>query len=478
MRKGVHDVLRSTSRATRPRRLRYTVPAGIAAASLLLAACGGGDSGSSGGQDAPGADALKDVKGVTTVSFWHAMDGKNAEVLTQLVNEFNQAHQGKIEVKSTYAGKYDDAITKYKASIKSKSTPDVIQVYDIGTRFMIDAKQTVPMQAFIDRDKLDVSDLQPNITGYYSIDNKLYSMPFNTSMPVLYYNKTLFQQAGLDPNKPPTSLDEIRADAEKLSKKNGGPADYGFGAAIYGWLLEQFIATDNQEYCDQGNGRDGKATKVEFDSPDAVKVVSWWQQMVKDGLAANTGRDTKAAQAAFKSGQLAINLESTGQLGGYTQAAKEGGWELGAANYPHIAAGTEGGPIIGGASLWINGVGHKDANKEAAWQFVKFLADKKSQATWHTGTGYFPISKGALNEPSDVAYRQANPLFDVAVKQLENTKLSKATQGCLLGVMPQSRKASEDGLESALNGADPQEAMTKAAKSVEPLIKSYNDSTQ
>ncbi len=77
-----------------------------------------------------------------------------------------------------------------------------------------------------------------------------------------------------------------------------------------------------------------------------------------------------------------------------------------------------------------------------------------------------------------MAYRQANPLFDVAVKQLESTKLSKATQGCLLGVMPQSRKASEDGLESALNGADPQTAMTKAAKSVESQIKTYNDSTK
>ncbi len=342
MRKGVHDVMRPTS-TTRRSRMRYAVPAGIVAASLVLAACGGGDDDSS-SSGAPAKDVLDKASGVTTVSFWHAMDGTNAEALNKLVAQFNTAHKGKIEVKSTYAGKYDDAITKYKAAIQSKSTPDVIQVYDIGSRFMIDAKQTIPMQSFIDRDKLDVSDLQPNITGYYSIDNKLNSMPFNTSMPVLFYNKTMFTKAGLDPNKPPQDLAGIRAAAEKLSKKNGGPADYGFGAAIYGWLLEQFIATDGKEYCDQGNGRDAKATKVEFDSPESVQVVTWWQKLVKDGLAANTGRDTKAAQAAFKSGQLAINLESTGQLGGYSKAAKEGGWELGAAAYPHITTGTAGGP--------------------------------------------------------------------------------------------------------------------------------------
>ncbi|KGN31638.1 glycerol-3-phosphate ABC transporter substrate-binding protein [Knoellia sinensis KCTC 19936] len=460
------------------------MPAVALSASLALAACGsdsgsgdgGGGDGGSGG--APAADVLDKATGVTTVSFWHAMDGTNAEALDKLVADFNAANTGKIEVKSTYAGKYDDVITKYKAAIQSKSTPDVIQIYDIGSRFMIDAKQTIPMQAFIDRDKLDVSDLQPNIAGYYSIDDKLNSMPFNTSMPVLYYNKTLFKEAGLDPENPPQDLAAIRAAAEKLSKKGGGPADYGFGAAIYGWLLEQFIATDGKEYCDQGNGRDGKATKVLFDQPEAVEVVKWWQTMVKDGLAANTGRDTKAAQAAFKSGQAAITLESTGQLGGFSKAAKEGGWELGAANYPHIKAGTEGGPIIGGASLWINSANHEDVQQEAAWRFVKFAADKKSQAEWHIGTGYFPISKGALNEPADVEYRKANPLFDVAVKQLEGTKLSKATQGCLLGVMPQARKASEDGLEAALNGTDAQEAMTKAAESLSGQISQYNSSVE
>lgn len=471
-------MLRSKTATTRPRGLRYAVPAGLLATSLVLAACGGGDGSSSDGAGAPKADVLKDAKGVTTVSFWHAMDGKNAEVLTQLVKEFNDQNKGKIEVKATYAGKYDDAITKYKAAIQSKSTPDLIQIYDIGTQFMIDAKQTVPMQSFIDRDKLDVSDLQPNITGYYSVDKKLNSMPFNTSMPLLYINKSLFTKAGLDPNKPPTNLDEIRAAAEKLSKKNGGPADYGFGAAIYGWLLEQFMATSGQEYCNNGNGRTGRATSVNLASDTDLAVVSWWQKMVRDGLAANTGRDTKAAQAAFKSGQVAMNLESTGQLGGYSQAAKAGGWELGATNYPHVKAGETGGPIIGGASLWINGVNHKDANKEAAWQFVKFLSSPKSQATWHTGTGYFPNSKGALNQPVDVEYRKANPLFDVAVQQLDSTKLTTATQGCLLGVMPQARKASEDGLESALNGADPKAAMTKAADAVAAQAKTYNDSTK
>ena len=457
---------------------RLVVTGVVAALTLGMTACGGGGSDAPAAAKAPDASALSKAGGVTKVTFWHAMDGTNAEVLTKLVDAFNKANAGKIKVEATYVGKYDDAIAKYKASIQSKSTPDVVQVYDIGTRFMIDAGQTVPMQEFIDRDKVDMSDLQPNIAGYYSVDKKLYSMPFNTSMPVLYINEKLFKKAGLDPAKPPTTLAEIRTAAEKLSKKHGGPADYGFGAAIYGWLLEQFIAQNGDTYCDQGNGRDGKATKVQFDGDTSVAVVAWWQKMVKDGLAANTGRDTKAAQAAFKSGQLAMTLESTGQVGAFQDAAKAGGFGLGVANYPKLKQAEGGGPIIGGASLWIDGEGHHDAQKEASWQFVKFLSSPENQATWHTGTGYFPTSKSALNEPVDVAWRKQFPQFDVAVKQLQNTPMSKATQGCLLGVMPQARKASEDGLEKALNGTDPKQAMTEAAASLKGAIDQYNSSTK
>jgi len=453
---------------------RLTALLGATALTMALAACGGDGGGS--GAPAPEANALDDVEGVTDVTFWHSMDGSNGEALQVLVDEFNAANEDKIAVEAVFQGSYDDTITKYKASVQSASTPDLVMIYDIGTRFMIDSEQVVPMQELIDRDDYDVSDLQPNIAGYYSVDDSLWSMPFNTSMPVLYYNKTMFEQAGLDPETPPTSLAEIRAAAEKLSAANGGPVEFGFGAAIYGWLIEQYVASNGAEYCDEGNGRDAKATEVLFDGPEAVELVDWWQKMVADGLASNTGRDTKSAQNAFKAGQVAMTLESTGQVTGFTTAAEEGSFELGVGFYPK-AGENDSGPIIGGASLWISGEGHDDAQKEAAWQFVQFLAEPQSQATWHTSTGYFPISQAALDLPEDVAWREQYPQFDVAVQQLEGTELSTATQGCLLGVMPQSRKASEDGLEKAILGADAQTAMAEAADGLAEQIEQYNSST-
>ena len=454
---------------------------GLAAAMVLLvAACGGGSASASpgAGATAPGADVLNGA-GLVKVSFWHAMNGTNGKALQALVDKFNAANQGKIEIDPSYQGTYDDALAKYKAAIQAKQTPALIQIYDVGTRFMIDSGQAIPMQSFINADKYDISQLQPPILGYYSIGGSLYSMPFNTSMPILYYNKTAFQKAGLDPNKPPTTLDEIRADAEKLTIKDasGNTTQYGFGAAIYGWFMEQWTAVADQQYCDNGNGRTSKATKVLVNGPEQVQLMTWWAQMVKDGLAVNTGRNTTDAQNAFKAGRVAINVESTGVLGGY-QAAAQGKYDIGTGFYPKIQASDAGGPIIGGASLWISQANHTAQEQRAAWEFVKFLMEPASQAYWHTKTGYFPVSKTALQDPTDQTWVQQHPQFQTAITQLNQTKVDIATQGCLLGVMPQARQNTEVGMEKAILGqAAPQAALDAAVAADQPLIDQYNKAT-
>ena len=453
--------------------------AGAAALALALSACsGGGSSDSAGGAEAPNADVLEQADGVTEVNFWHSMDGTNGETLDALITEFNAAHQGSIEVKGVYQGDYDATITKYKAAVQSKSTPSMVQIYDIGTQFMIDSQAVLPTQAFIDRDNYDVSDLQPNIAGYYSIDDELWSMPFNTSMPVLYYNKTLFEAAGLDPETAPATLAEVNTAADKLAKVNGGPAEFGFNAAIYGWFLEQEIAANGELYCSPDNGRTGeRAGEYTFNNDSAVQFVDWWKDLVATGVAGNTGRATADAQNAFKSGTIGITLESTGALRGMQKAADEQGFELGVGYYPKIQE-NESGPIIGGASLWVSDEGHSDADKEATWQFMQFLAEPATQATWHTGTGYFPISKGALDDPKDVAWREQYPQFDVAVQQLEGTKLTSATQGCSAGSMPQARKAAEDALEGAILGGDSKTELTGSVEELKAEVDNYNNSVK
>jgi sn-glycerol 3-phosphate transport system substrate-binding protein len=456
--------------------LRRTAVLLVVALLVTMAACGGGRP--AGNLNVPAADALTKAPGVTQITFWHSMDASNGIALTKLVDKFNAAHPGKIVVKPVYQGTYDDAITKYKASVQSNTTPAIMQIYDIGTTFMIDSQQVVPIADFAARDHYDLKGIQKNIAGYYTVGGKQWSMPLNSSVPLLYYNKTAFQAAGLDPDKPPRNLEEIRAAAEKLSKKNGGPVQYGFGAAIYGWFLEQFASTSGQLFCNADNGRTGqRVTEPYLTSPPVVQTVEWWQRMVADGLAVNTGRVTKDAQDAFKAGQTAMTLESTGQVKGFTSAAA-GKFDLGAAPYP-VVAGAEApgaGPSIGGASLWISGPGHSEAEKEAAWEFTKFLASPESQAFWHTETGYFPVTTKALDQPLDKAFLAKNPLFNVAIRSLNATKVGPTTTGCAAGSMPQIRKSTEDGLERALIGKDPAGSMAQVQQNVLKTVQNYNDS--
>jgi sn-glycerol 3-phosphate transport system substrate-binding protein len=441
-----------------------------------VTACGGGRP--EGNLNVPAANALDTAPGVTDITFWHSMDASNGIALTALVDKFNAQHAGKIVVHPVFQGTYDDAITKYKASVQSNTTPAIMQIYDIGTQFMVDSHEVVPIAGFAERDGYDLGLIQKNIAGTYTVNGTMWSMPLNSSVPLLYYNKTAFKAAGLDPERPPRNLDEIRADAEKLSKVNGGPVAYGFGAGIYGWFLEQFAATNGEEFCNAQNGRTGqRVTQANMAGPTITHAVGWWQKMVEDGLAVNTGRVTKDAQDAFKAGQTAMTLESTGQVKGFTAAA-EGKFELGAAPYP-VVSGTQApgnGPSIGGGSLWISGPGHSEAEKEASWQLAKFLAQPDSQAYWHTQTGYFPVTSKALAEPVDKEFIAKNPLFKVAIGSLDRTKVSPATTGCAAGPMPQIRKALEDGLERALIGKDPATSLQQVQRNVAESVTNYNDS--
>src|SRR3981081_1233574 len=226
--------------------------AAVTAVAGCTTAANSGSPASQGNVAAPGADALNG-KGQVDVTFWHAMGGTNGEVLRKLVDQFNQQNTGKIKVMLNYKRTSDTALASYK-NAAPQQRPDLMQMYDIGTRYMIDSKSIIPMQSFIDLDHYSVSDIQPNIAGYYTVNNKLYSMPFNTSMPLLYINKEAFQKAGLDPNNPPTTLDEIMADAQKIKATPGETVQYGFGATLYGWFVEQWNAVANQTICDSNNG--------------------------------------------------------------------------------------------------------------------------------------------------------------------------------------------------------------------------------
>src|SRR5690606_2917972 len=180
-------------------------------------------------------------------TFWHAMGGSAGEAVQRLVDRFNAA-QDKVVVEAAYQGTYDDALQKLKAA--GPEGPTIVQVYEIGSRFMIDSGMITPMQNFIDADGFSTEDFEPNILGYYTFEGKLYSMPFNTSTPIVYYNKDAFREVGLDPERPPRTFEEFQEYARRLTVTKGGETRFGVGIALYGWFFEQFLAVQGAHYVD------------------------------------------------------------------------------------------------------------------------------------------------------------------------------------------------------------------------------------
>jgi sn-glycerol 3-phosphate transport system substrate-binding protein len=415
----------------------------------------------------PTPQASADTKTVKVI-WWHAMSGELGKAVDKVVENFNKSRKD-IQVEAVFQGTYDESLNKMKASMDSKSGPSLIQVYEIGSRFMIDSKAITPVQKFIDADKYDLSQLEENIVNYYKMDGKLNSMPFNTSNPILYYNKDMFKAAGLDPNMPLNTYDDIAKAAKALTKDGKSGASF----AIYGWFMEQFFANQGADYLNNGNGRTGLATESLVNSDAGVKTLTWWKEMIDNKSAANLGRKSDDTKKAFAAGQIAMTLDSTASLRGIVSSA-EGKFEVGTANLPKPADGKEGGVVVGGASNYI--LNNKpEAEQKAAWEFIKYLASPEVQAQWHIDTGYFPITKKAYDQQIVKDNMTKYPQFKTAVDQLHATKANTATQGAVMGVFPEARQIVEGAIEEVLNAKKtPKEALDAAAKSINEKLTQYN----
>ncbi len=421
-----------------------------------------------------GISAVSAQAAPVEITFWHSMGGVNGEAIAKMAEDFNTAYEGKIKVNVEYQGSYDDAINKIKAAGMSALPCDVVQVYDIGTRFMIDSGWALPIQQMIDAEGFDITQIEPNIAAYYTVDGKLYSMPFNSSTPLLYYNKTAFEAAGLDPNTPPKNFDEIVAMAEKLTVKDadGKVTRYGFGMGNYGWFFEQWQGKMAKHYVDQGNGRDAAATKVVFDeSAGAEAVFNVWKRLIDDGIVTYLGRGNNDAKAAFISGNICITLESTAALKSLLTNVGDS-FEIGTGFFPNIHPEDKGGVSIGGGSLWMLASGN-DARQNAAWEFVKYMISPDVQAFWNAQTGYFPITVATHELDAFKENLAKYPQFATAIEQLHSTSAEYA--GSLLSVFPEARALVETYTERLINGElSVADTVTNLAKEINSAIEIYN----
>jgi sn-glycerol 3-phosphate transport system substrate-binding protein len=405
----------------------------------------------------------------TEIQWWHANTGFLGERITEIVNKYNSS-QNDYEVKAVYKGGYPETLTAGIAAYRAKTQPHLIQVFEVGTQTMLSSGAIYPVYQLMKEQgiKIDWADFLGVIRSYYSQKGELYSMPFNSSTAILYYNRTIFKKAGLDPTKPPKTYEEIEKAAKACVTKGG--AKVGFSASWPSWtLVENAHAWHDQPFAEMDNGFRGLSTHLKINGDFGVKMWTLLTRWQKEGIFTYAGRGSKGDQSVIN-GEAAIGLASTALVGTLTKTAK---FDWGTGNLPRMAGYPQGNSIIGGASLWVM-KGKKAEEYKGVASFLAFLASPEQQAWWHAATGYLPVSKSALASLQKTDHFQRNPDMWTAFNQIMSGKTTANSQGIRLGNFVAVRDTIEAELENVVGGKKtPKQGLDDAVKKGDSILKEF-----
>lgn len=361
------------------------------------------------------AVALPLAAAPTQVVFWSALGGNNGKILDSFVQEFN-ASQKDVVVVNEFQGAYADVEQKLMAAIASGKTPDLCMLEISRIPAFVAAKALAPLDGFAKGPNgIDLKDFVQGLLEESRIDGKLYSLPQSRSMPVFYYNKTMFREAGLNADRAPADWKELREAAIKLTAADGSRVGFGIQTGNPWWYFQSAIESYGAEV---STLKGGKPVPT-FDSPKAVEALQWWYDLVKKDQAAKlyVGKGLTSwelLQADFISGKVGMMYITTGWMG---NILKNSAFEVGVGP---LAAGPSGARKIptGGNGIVIPAKAPK-AKQEAAWKFLKWLTDTKQSASWAMQTGYMPLRLSAGDSPELKAHIAKNPAFQVAVDSMK-----------------------------------------------------------
>lgn len=383
----------------------------------------------------------------TQIEWWHAMGGANGEKVNEIAAAFN-ASQDTYEVKPVYKGNYTETMTSAIAAFRAKQQPAIVQVFEVGTASMMAAEGAVyPVYKLMADTKqpFNQNDYLSAVTGYYTDkDGNMLSMPFNSSTPVLYYNKELLSKAGVSA---PKTWQEVESVSRKLLDSG---VKCGFTTSWQSWVqLENFSARHNLPFASQANGFAGMDTELQFNGKAQVAHIEKMSEWQQNGIFSYGGRRSDSA-SKFYSQECAMHMESSAGYAGVKRNAK---FDFGVSELPYNAdvIKTPQNTIIGGASLWVL-QGKSQAEYKGVANFLSFLSRADVQADWHQFSGYLPITTAAYDLTKQQGFYDANPGTDVAVKQMTSVAPTDNSKGLRLGNFVQIRDIINEELEAVWAG--------------------------
>ena len=387
---------------------------------------------------------------VTEISWWHAMTGANNEVVENLSKEFNES-QSDYKVVPVFKGTYPETLNAGIAAFRARQPPHIMQVFDVGTGVMMAAEGAVkPVAEILSMGgaTFDKSQYLPGIVAYYSRpDGTMLSFPYNSSSPILYYNKDIFEKAGLDADSPPKTWPELFEAARTI--KSSGAAACGYTTTWLTWIgLENFSAWNNLQYGTNENGLAGTDVELTINSDSHVRHFQNIADLAKEEVFRYGGRTSEAKQL-FLSGECGIMTESSGGLGDIVKAGMNYG--IGQMPYYPDLDGAPQNTIPGGASLWVFG-GHDDAEYEGVAAFFNFLSQTEIQSRLHQVSGYLPVTLAAYEATKSSGFYEKNPGRETPITQMMGKEPTANSRGIRLINMPQIRDIQNEEFEKMLAG--------------------------
>ncbi|WHP31852.1 ABC transporter substrate-binding protein [Trabulsiella odontotermitis] len=396
------------------------------------------------------------------------VDGQLTKEMTRVIKVFNDSQQD-VEVRGIFTGNYDTTKIKAESAQKAGQPPALVIMSANFTTDLALKDEILPMDELFKFGNQKagpflLNEFFPAMHKNAQVMGVTYAIPFHNSTPILYYNKTLFDQAGL---KEPQTWTELLAAAKKLTDESKGqwgimlPStndDYG------GWIFSSLVRANGGKYFNEDY-----PGEVYYDAPSTIGALRFWQDLIyKDKVMPSGVLNSKQISAAFFSGKVGMAMLSTGALGFMRENAKD--FELGVAMMP---AKEQRAVPIGGASL-VSFKGISDAQKKAAYQFLTWLISPQVNGEWSRFTGYFSPRKASYDTPEMKAYLQKDPRAAIALEQLKYAHPWYSTYETVA-----VRKAMENQLAAVVNDqkVTPEAAAKAAQQEADTLMKPYVEKT-
>ena len=432
----------------------------LLSALLLVTLFAGCSNGSSDGSGASTSDS-----GKLQIQFWHSMSGNTQEALDAVVAGFNES-QDQYEVVATNQGTYDESTGKFFNMAGGSDSAHIIQIGEQNLQSMIDSGMIASVSDLIEKYSFDDSDLLEQEVNFYTVDGDMWAMPFNCSTPVVYYNKTVFDAAGV--TEFPTTFEGITEAAQKVAESNDSITPVGMYA--YGYALDQMVINMGGYVINNENGRADRATEVSYQD-QITQIYNWIKDLQDQELLLNYGSDGTNTISGFTQQQVGMFIASSASCRNVIDSSTD--FEVGVANLP-VPEGTEPEGVYGGGGALCVATGLDEDVEAGVMEFLTYATSPEVQATWAVSTGYFPICNGAYETETLTSTYEELPKLQVAADQLLNSNVNSITAGPLLSQLPQLRTDLQTALEAVFNGSDVESAVAQAVESTNSAIASAN----